>query len=240
MDRTDSRVTRGTFLKAAAAVGTGLSVMSEMEDIEAANPTPRPMPTGPQALAALVRGNGRVVRGKPLRPNQSPASTRGLTSGQSPFAILLSCSDSRVPSEPIFDQGFGDLFVVRVAGNIADSAAIGSIEYAVAHFHTNLIMVLGHQSCGAVDATVRGGHHPGHIPTITKLIEPAAAAARRHGGEIHHQIDFAITQNAKNMAKHLIEQSSIIGDPVRAGKLLVVSARYQLTNGSVSILTGSG
>ncbi|HEY4484757.1 MAG TPA: carbonic anhydrase, partial [Nitrospiria bacterium] len=120
-----------------------------------------------KALTMLMEGNARYVEGKMLHPNQAADRMGELAKGQHPFAVILGCADSRVPPEIVFDQGLGDLFVLRVAGNIADDAVIGSIEYAVEHLGTTLVFVLGHERCGAVSAAVevvtKGAKVPGHI-----------------------------------------------------------------------------
>ena len=111
------------------------------------------------------------------RPNQGVERRKELVEGQHPFAIILCCSDSRVPPEVIFDQGLGDLFIVRTAGNVFDNIALGSIEYAVEHLEVPLLVVLGHGQCGAVTATVEGGHAPGHISNVVEAIQPAVVKA---------------------------------------------------------------
>jgi carbonic anhydrase len=115
------------------------------------------------ALQKLMTGNKRYYEGNLTHPNQTKVRILEVAKGQHPFAIILGCSDSRVPPEVIFDQGIGDLFIIRVAGNIIDNNALGSIEYAVEHLGVKLVVVLGHEKCGAVDATVKGGEAPGHI-----------------------------------------------------------------------------
>lgn len=131
-----------------------------------------------EALAKLVAGNTRFVEGKQAQKDVGNTRRTELTKGQQPFAVILSCSDSRVPPEHIFDQGLGDIFVVRVAGNVADSIELGSVEYAAEHLGSPLILVLGHQMCGAVKATVAGGKPEGNIGSIVKKIEPAVKKAK--------------------------------------------------------------
>src|SRR4051795_13565486 len=123
-----------------------------------------------RALARLLEGNGRYARHKEQHPDETLARRKELETGQHPFAVILSCADSRVPPELVFDQGLGDLFVIRVAGNIADDDVLGSIEYAVEHLHTKLILVLGHEKCGAVSAAVEGNHDPGHLESLLSAI----------------------------------------------------------------------
>ena len=122
--------------------------------------------TGDQALQRLVEGNQRSVAGAWTHPHQSLERRAGLTKGQAPFAVILACADSRVSPEVLFDQGLGDLFVIRVAGNVIDNLGLGSLEYAAEHLHTPLIVVLGHTQCGAVQAAVAGSHAPRPHPQL--------------------------------------------------------------------------
>ena len=121
-------------------------------------------PTASAVPAELKAGNQHHVQHHYAHPHESDTRVRELVSGQHPHAVVLSCADSRVPPEIVFDQGLGDLFTVRVAGNIAGDAEIASIEYAIEHLHTPLVVVMGHQSCGAVAAAIEGGEAPGHLP----------------------------------------------------------------------------
>src|SRR3954449_3735222 len=125
------------------------------------------------ALARLMHGNRRYARHKEQHPDESLARRKELIGGQHPFAVILGCADSRVPPELLFDQGLGDLFVIRVAGNIVDDVVLGSIEYAFEHLDTKLIMVLAHEKCGAVSVAVQGGSAPGHLTTLVQAIQPS-------------------------------------------------------------------
>ena len=129
--------------------------------------------TGKDALQRLLDGNKRFLSGRLEHPNHCEKSRRGLVTGQDPIAVVLTCSDSRVPPVDVFDQGLGDIFVVRVAGNIINDQILGSIEYAVAHLHTPLVMVMGHSSCGAVGAVAQGVKLDGHIASLTPSIDAA-------------------------------------------------------------------
>jgi carbonic anhydrase len=131
-----------------------------------------------------MSGNERYVSSKQTHPHQTPEYRADLTRGQHPFAVILGCSDSRVSPEVIFDQGLGDIFVVRVAGNIVNDIVLASIEYAVAHLHTPLVMVLGHSECGAVGATVVGGDLEGHLPSLAKAIQPAVDKVEDAFGDV--------------------------------------------------------
>ena len=188
---------------------------------------------GDDALAKLKAGNERYVQSKLEHPNHSTEKRNELATGQHPYAIILSCSDSRVPPEIVFDQGLGDLFVIRVAGNVIDNIALGSIEYAAEHLHAPLIMVLGHERCGAVTAAVEGGHAPGHIHSIVTAIEPAVKKAAKASGD---KVDNSIRENVKMVAKQLEESKPILNELIEAGKLKVVGARYDLDSGQVELI----
>ena len=185
------------------------------------------------AWQRLKDGNQRYMAGTLAHPNQTRDRRTEVAKGQEPFAIILSCADSRVGPEVVFDQGLGDLFVVRVAGNIVDNVGLGSIEYAAEHLHTPLLVVLGHEKCGAVAAAVGGGHAPGHIHSIVKALEPAVASAKALGGDA---VDNAVRANVQRVAKQLNQAGPILSELVKAGKLKVVGARYDLDTGLVELV----
>lgn len=187
--------------------------------------------THQEIIEQLSSGNERFMAGQNRHANQDPESRNQLTGGQHPFAIVLSCADSRVVPEFIFDTGLGDLFVVRVAGNIANSASIASIEYAVAHLNTPVIIVLGHQSCGAVDAAMKNADSSDHIIHLIDHIKPAINAR----GETQTS-DEVIKQNARYNANVLKIKSSIIADAVEKGLLAIKSAYYHLDSGAVTFI----
>lgn len=189
--------------------------------------------SAPEALGRLISGNQRFISGDAEHPRQSKARRGALAGGQHPFAIILTCADSRVSPEIIFDQGLGDLFVLRNAGNLADDHVLGSIEYAVEHLHAGLVMVLGHSKCGAVSAAVSGGKVPGHILNIVEDIEPAVEAVADKPGEM---VDNAIRANALLVARQISRSKPILSAAVEAGHLKVVAARYDLSTGQVVIL----
>jgi carbonic anhydrase len=158
---------------------------------------------------------------------------RKLASGQSPNVIILSCSDSRTSPEVIFDQSLGDLFVVRTAGNIADPVALGSIEYAVDHIHSPLLVVLGHTKCGAVTAACSGEKMPSpNLDAIVQKINPAVAQAKTYA-KPSDLIESAIKDNVHQSAKDVLANSEIVREAVKSGKLKVVEAEYQLDTGEV-------
>ena len=186
-----------------------------------------------EALKRLVDGNKRNVLGKLMHPNQTRVRRGEVEGGQHPFAIILGCSDSRVPPEVIFDQGLGDLFVVRVAGNIADDAVLGSIEYAAEHLHAPLIMVLGHGSCGAVAATIKGGELAGHLPCITDAIRPAVEKAKGQQGDA---VSNAARANVQMVVDQLRSCKPVLSPLVKSGDLKVVAAFYDIGSGKVELL----
>jgi carbonic anhydrase len=189
--------------------------------------------TGKEALQVLLAGNKRFLSGKLEHPNHCEESRKGLVSGQDPVAVVLACADSRVPPVDIFDQGLGDLFILRVAGNIINDHILGSIEYAVSHLHTPLVMVMGHSSCGAVGAVAQGVKLGGHIASLTPSIE---AALKKAKGQEGHWTNNAAKELAKTTAKKIEESEPIIADLVIEGKVLVVATYYDLSTGEVVML----
>jgi carbonic anhydrase len=185
------------------------------------------------ALARLLAGNQRFVAGTATHPHQSAAHRASLAEGQKPFAIVLTCADSRVAPELYFDQGLGDLFVLRNAGNVLDDHIVGSIEYAVEHLHVGLIVVVGHSKCGAVSAAVAGGHAPGHIHTIVDSIKPAVDAVKGQPGD---PADLTVRAHARRVAEILGRLEPIVGAAVKAGHVKVVASRYELATGRIELL----
>ena len=188
---------------------------------------------GDEALQKLLAGNQRYVTNGVLHPDQSPERRTELAKAQAPFAIILTCADSRVSPEIVFDQGLGDLFVLRNAGNVLDDHTIGSMEYAVEHLHTPLIVVMGHEKCGAVSAAVAGGEAPGHLQSVVDALEPAVEQTKGQAGD---PVDNAVRANAQRMAGILTHVEPILSEAIKAGKLKVVAARYDLDSGQVEIL----
>jgi len=190
------------------------------------------VPSADDVWNSLMAGNGRFAAGKP-QARALVSLRHRLASGQSPNAIILACSDSRVGPELIFDQSLGDIFVVRTAGNVADPVALGSIEYAVDHFHSPLLVVLGHQKCGAVSAACSGEKMPSHnLDAIVEKINPAVTQAKTYakGNDL---IESAIKENVHQSAKDVLASSEIIRDAVKSGKLSVIEAEYELDTGKV-------
>ena len=187
------------------------------------------------AWELLQAGNARFVTGRLAHPDQTIARRREVANGQHPFALVLTCADSRVSPEIYFDQGLGDLFVVRNAGNVIDDHVIGSIEYAVEHLGVSLVLVIGHTKCGAVSAAVSGGHAPGHIESIVKSIEPAVHASASKAGD---KVDNAVTLNACIMADCLRTSEPFLSAAVAKGTLRVLAAKYDIATGRVDLVEG--
>jgi carbonic anhydrase len=194
---------------------------------------PETQPTPDSALAELKAGNEHHVRHQYQHPHETAARQRELAAGQHPHAELLSCSDSRVPPEIIFDQGLGDLFVVRVAGNVATDTELGSLEYGAEHLHIPLLVVLGHESCGAVTAAVQGGEAEGHIAALISLIKPAVEKSRGIAGD---PIANAVTTNVKLVVEQLRSSTPVLSKLVADGKLKIVGGVYSLETGKVTWL----
>jgi carbonic anhydrase len=188
-----------------------------------------------EALKMLLDGNKRFVEGKQIHPHVGKEARDAAAKGQAPFAAIIGCSDSRVTPEILFDQGIGDIFTARTAGNIADDVVIGSIEYAVAVLGASLIMVLGHERCGAVVAAVEGKPLPGRIGVLADRIKPAADKAKA-GQDVKDVVDLAVRENVKMTVQMLSQESEIFAAAIKAGKLKIVGARYDLDEVKVELL----
>jgi carbonic anhydrase len=196
-----------------------------------------------QALQMLSEGNLRFALGQSAHPNTS-FSRRLLTTtdGQAPFATIIACSDSRVPVEILFDQGVGDLFVIKVAGNVADTDEIGSAEYGVDHLGTPVLMVLGHTYCGAVTAVTTGAEVHGSIPKLVDNIVPAVERAKHAHPEAEKAelINAAIEENVWQAIDDIMGKSHAIAERAAAGKVVVVGAIYDILTGKVRIIERAG
>lgn len=184
-------------------------------------------------LKKLMGGNRRFVEDKSIRPRQTRADLTNTEKGQKPFAIIVGCSDSRVPNEIIFDQGVGDLFIVRTAGQVMAQASYGSIEFANAVLGSKLIVVLGHQNCGAVDAAIKRPEVPGHIVTLVNGIKGAAQKVRAMGGNM---LENAIRQNVIEQVNELRDLDPMLSKRYQKGELLIVGAVYKLGTGKVEFI----
>ena len=185
------------------------------------------------ALKELKVGNEHHVRHRYQHPHDTEARMRELSSGQHPHAEILSCADSRVPPEIVFDQGLGDLFVVRVAGNVVTDSELGSLEYGAEHLHVPLLVVLGHQSCGAVTAAVQGGPAEGHIAVLMSLIKPAVEKSRGLPGD---PVANAVRTNVQMVMTQLRSSTPVLSELVAHGKLKIVGGIYSLETGEVNWL----
>ena len=231
--------------------------------VRAAEPAHPDQPVVPpaEAISRLKDGNGHFTAGNLQHPDESteeriymatnsyenagvifPGMTAAeaakrraeLTKSQHPFAIIVSCSDSRVPPEIVFDQGLGDLFVLRVAGNVIDDHSLGSVEYAVDHLAVRLTVVLGHQRCGAVKAAketiAAKGKAPAHIQSLVTAIKPAVEAT------VHGDLEATVEANVKNVAQALRSSPPVLKPKVDSGEVRVIGAYYNLDTGAVSFL----
>jgi carbonic anhydrase len=162
----------------------------------------------------------------------SSARRESLTTGQTPFAVVVCCSDSRVPPELVFDQGLGDVFVVRVAGNVVDPVVLGSVEYAVEHLHVPLVIVLGHEDCGAVRAAMAGGPFPGEIGAVVRQISGCVSEAAARGRSGPQAVGLVTDLNVDASARE-IAASSIVAHEMHLGKVQIVGAKYRLQSSLV-------
>lgn len=223
-------LTRREMMRTLALAG-GTLALGSARPAQLAALTPRPARVTPdEALAQLYEGNRRFAAGDLTSSNRNMARLKEVAPRQTPFAAFLGCADSRVPIEIVFDQGFGDLFVTRVAGNVATPEVIGSLEFGTAVLGAKVLYVLGHSACGAVSATAKGDAVPGQISSLYYHIRPAVKAA---GGDV----DRAIEQNVRHQAELLAEASPVIAGLVKAGLLKVAGGVYDLSSGRVTPVT---
>ncbi len=202
---------------------------------------PRTPWTPAEAWAKLARGNERFVAGEHLHPNQDAARRDSLTEGQTPIAVFFGCADSRVAAEIIFDCGLGDLFVVRTAGHVIDPGVLGSIEFGVSILDIPLVVILGHDSCGAVSATVEAIHSgimpKGFIRDIVERVTPSVLAAHQAGMTSADEIE---AEHVRHTLRLLTERSTLVADRIASGDLLVVGATYALDDGRARIVDSVG
>ncbi len=235
-----------TIRRCVATLGLGIFAAG----LAFADPVAGPGLSPDEALQKLMDGNKRYVENKLTNVAKIDSATRtSLAKSQKPYAIILSCSDSRVPPELVFDKGLGEIFVVRVAGNIPDPVVLGSIEYAAEHLGSPLVMVLGHERCGAVTATVDAkGKSTGsaNIDAIVKAIEPNVKLAARDCDACKGEkrcaetkksefVECVIDANVKNVAASLTKRSKILRHLVEEKKVKIVAAKYDLDDGTVTL-----
>ncbi|MGW0703826.1 carbonic anhydrase [Streptomyces sp. NPDC002867] len=202
---------------------------------EIQNPTPR------DAFELLMAGNQRFISGTPEHPNQDATRRTEIAPAQQPFAVLFGCSDSRLAAEIIFDRGLGDLFVVRTAGHVAGAEILGSIEYGVSVLDAPLVVVLGHDSCGAIAAAraaADGGQVPGgFVRDVVERVTLSVLAARAAGRETADEI---LAGHIENTVDLLLERSRALAERVAAGRLGVVGLSYRLADGSAQLVASRG
>ncbi|MDX2137478.1 MAG: carbonic anhydrase [Chloroflexota bacterium] len=185
-----------------------------------------------EALERLMMGNRRYVAMRQIHPRQTTVHRETLIDGQNPFAAILSCSDSRVPSELIFDQGLGDLFIVRTAGHAANDLVLASIEFAVHALKVPLVMVMGHAQCGAVSAVFKAVELPGHLPKLVTHLRPALAGI---DPDTDYALEAATRANTRATAAYLVSSSTILMEAVQSDRLKIAMAYYHLESGRVDL-----
>ncbi|WP_308159349.1 carbonic anhydrase [Arthrobacter sp. ISL-65] len=197
--------------------------------------------TPAQAWQRLREGNERFVSGQSMHPNQDAARRSSLAEGQNPFAVIFGCSDSRLAAEIIFDLGLGDAFVVRTAGQVIDDAVLGSLEYSISELKVPLIVILGHDSCGAVKATksaVEAGEMPtGFIRDLVERITPSVLTSLRNE---KHEVNDMVVEHVKQTAGRLADTSHVISDAIEKGQTAVIGLSYSLGEGRVELVSGIG
>lgn len=227
---------RRSFFRSACCGSLGLAASIAAPRVFAAD-APKTALTADQALATLKEGNAKFLTDSPLRAVQGRARRLEIARGQAPFAVLVSCSDSRVPPEVLFGRGLGELFIVRNAGNTVDTVALGSIEYAIAVLGVPLIVVLGHERCGAVDAALsvveRNTVFPGSLNQMIEPILPAALLARSTGAKGEALLDAAVRENIRRVVTRISNSEPVLMNPIKSGKVKVIGARYDLDDGEV-------
>ena len=224
---------RNSLKFVAGAIGTGILAARAGAELAAPEPAIAQNNVTPQAaLQMLVDGNQRFVNNMRQNPNQTIARVTQVAPSQAPFAAILGCADSRFPAEILFDRGFGDIFVCRVAGNVATPEEIGSLEFGTLVLGAKVILVLGHERCGAVKAAIEGGALPGHIGSLTEAIKPAVESSKNQPGD---KVENAVKANVRLQANRL-KASPVINQLIEEGKLKIVGGYYDLDTGKVTII----
>jgi carbonic anhydrase len=187
-----------------------------------------------EALNQLIAGNDRYMKGKSIHPRFEPVEReRTAREGQAPIATVLGCSDARVPPEVVFDQGFGQLFIVRVAGNVCSTAELASIEYGVKYLKTPLIVVLGHTKCGAVNGALSGQELKGSLPKLMALITPALTSVQKSGLKGDALERAAVEANVKHTIDEILAGSPGLAEKVKSGQIIIVGAVRDISKGNV-------
>jgi len=235
MSKHQPRMSRRNLLQFSSGI-IGAGIFSQTFGSQLRNPAPAVAQndmTPEAALEKMMQGNQRFIQGKRQNPNQDLARLTEVAAGQNPFAAILSCADSRVPSELVFDQGLGDLFVVRVAGNLATPEEIGSLEFGTLVLGAKVLLVMGHERCGAVDAAIKNAQVPGQIGSILDSIRPAV-------GRVPDNVSDRLTEVCKANVLLQIERlnaSPVLSQLVQEGKLKIAGAYYDLDTGEATLLS---
>ncbi|SBT54222.1 carbonic anhydrase [Micromonospora narathiwatensis] len=222
-----------TVVRAAVSAADRVDqVVSREDEVTAVTPT-----TPEQALAELYAGNRRFVTGVPHHPNQDAGHRAAVADGQHPFAVIVGCSDSRLAAEIIFDRGLGDVFVVRTAGHTVGPEVLGSVEYAITVLGVPLVVVLGHDSCGAVqaarDAVATGTSPAGHLGAVVEAVVPSLRRAARQGIE---DVDGIVDIHIAQTLEALLARSTVLAELVSAGRCAVAGMSYRLSAGEVRMV----
>ncbi|WP_375467746.1 carbonic anhydrase [uncultured Nostoc sp.] len=225
---------RSLFKFGAGAIATGVLTAGLGSNLLAAEKKPVEEDITPdKALQELLDGNERFAKRKRRNPDQTYSRLVEVAKGQKPFASILGCADSRVPSEIVFDQGLGDLFVCRIAGNIATTQQIGSLEFGSLVLGTKVIMVVGHKRCGAVQAAIKGAPVPGQIGSLLEAIKPSVESSKDQPGD---KVENACKANVLAQVKKL-KSSSVLSELIKGDKLKIVGGYYDLDTGEISIVS---
>ncbi|GLY32538.1 carbonic anhydrase [Kineosporia sp. NBRC 101731] len=236
-----SAASRRSLLVSGGAAALGIGLLGAGSGSAQAAVSRSAAVTTPQAaLERLLRGNRRFITGHARHPDQTVTHLHEIASGQHPFVTTIGCADSRVSPEILFDEGLGDIFDNRVAGNLVDDLLLGSVEFAVEEFATPLILVLGHERCGAISAAVEalesGSTPAGHIGTIVEALRPVVEPLLGTSADPAETIEAAVRANVRAQVQALTEQSSLIAERVAKGEVRVLGARYDLDNGKVTLV----
>jgi carbonic anhydrase len=226
---------RGLLKFGAGAIGTGVLTAGLSSNLLAAEKKAPAQDdvTPDKALQELLDGNDRFVKAKRRNPNQTQSRLVEVAKGQKPFASILGCADSRVPSEIVFDQGLGDLFVCRIAGNIATTQQIGSLEFGSLVLGAKVIMVMGHERCGAVDAAIKGAQVPGQIGSLLQAIKPSVESSKEQSGD---KLENACKANILAQVEKL-KSSTVLSELIKAEKLKIVGGYYDLDTGRITVVS---
>ncbi len=231
-----SQFSRRDYLRGFGAIAIGATLSQTPLKSAWANVSPPTQATAvspDEALAALLEGNQRFIQQQGQHPHQTAERLLEVAQAQAPFATILSCADSRVPAEILFDQGIGDLFDIRVAGNIVTPAVLGSLEYAAMMLECPLIMVMGHERCGAVTAAVQGGNFPGHISSFVSAISPAITKSK---AAIDDPIEASVVANVRYQVEQITALSPLLAQRIQNNQLKVVGSRYDLDTGKILLV----